>query len=461
MNAKHFLLVSLPTQSHINPSLQLAKILTDHGAQVSLATTTSALRRLNNNTLPTIDGLFYTTFFDDEQISNESKDVKTNVVADAFSALKRLGPQKLSKLLQNLSENGSPVSFIVYSLLLPWVAKVAREMHIPSAFLFIQSAISFAIIHRFFNSYDGLHANNDNFGHDVSIKLPKLPLFTAHDIPSFLLPDNEYHSFMVPIYREHIQTLEKDPNSCVLVNTFDALEKDVMYSIPGIKFFPVGPLFSSSIFNKNELNIDKSFGGNMARCSTDNYLNWLDSKQDRSVIYVSFGSIIVLKESQKEEILQALRESKRPFLWVIRDIKDEEREKYCISEEIGLIVPWCSQVEVLSHRATGCFVSHCGWNSTLESIASGVPVVGCPTFSEQNTNVKMIEELFGNGISVNKNEEGVFVKQEIKKCLNIVMGSEEKGNVIKENAMKLKSLAVEAAEEGGSSHKNLLSFFKM
>lgn len=457
MNGKHFLLLSLPAQSHINPTLQLAKIFTCHGAKVTFATTTSALRRLN--ALPTIDGLSYTTFFDDERISNESKQVETlqenkssptaNVVGDALSTLRRLGPQNLSKLLQKLSNNGSPVSFVVYSLLLPWVAEVARDMQIPSAFLFIQSAISFAIIHRFFNSYDGLHAENDNFGHDVSIKLPKLPLFTAHDIPSFLLPDNEYHSCMVPIYREHIQTLEKDRNPCVLINTFTELEKDVAYSFPGIKFLPVGPLQDKS-----------SFG-----CSTDDYLNWLDSKPDRSVVYVSFGSIMVLQEAQKEEIVQGLKGSGRPFLWVIRDIKDEENsfmsEKYCISEEIGLIVPWCSQMEVLSHRATGCFVTHCGWNSTLESITSGVPMVGCPNFSEQNTNMKIIEELFGTGISVQKNEQGMFSKEEIIKCLDIVMGEEDKGNVIKENAMKWKSLAIKAVKEGGSSHNNLLNLFKM
>lgn len=260
----------------INPTLQLAKILTQHGAQVTFATTTSGL-----NPLPTIDGLFCTTIFDDEQISNESKDVDSNVVADAFSALKRLGPRKCS----------------------------------------------------------GKH-------------------------------------FRCPRKRCY-----------VLVSYF-----------PDIKVFPVGPLLPAAIFNKH----DKSLGGNMARCSTDNYLNWMDSKPDKSVVYVSFGSIMVLKESEKEEILRGLRDSKRPFLWVIREIKDEEREKYCVSEEIGFIVPWCSQLEVLSHPATGCFVSHCGWNSTLESIASGIPVVGCPTFLEQDTNMKMIEEFFGTGISTKK-----------------------------------------------------------
>ncbi|KAK1365267.1 Glycosyltransferase [Heracleum sosnowskyi] len=463
MNGKHFLLLSLPAQSHINPTLQLAKILTRHGAHVTFATTTSGLRRLNN--LPTVPGLSYATFSDGkDQDSDESEDVKKKEnVDDYLSTLGRVGPQNIKTLLHQLSTDGSPVNFIVYTVVLPWVAEVARDMHIPSAFLFIQCAIAFTIFHRFFNSHDGLHADNDDFRLETSIKLPNMSLFTSHDIPSFLVPSNEYHSSMIPVFREHIQTLEKDPNPCVLINTFDALEKDFIHSFPGIKLFPIGPLLPSAISDKHDLD-DKSFGGHMFQSPTDNYLSWLDLKPDRSVVYVSFGSLMVLTETQKEEILQGLRESGRPFLWVIREIKDEElssiREKNCISEEIGMIVPWCSQVEVLSHRATGCFVTHCGWNSTLESITSGVPVVGCPSFSEQKTNMKIIEELWGNGIRVKENEEGVFVREEIRRCLDIVMGEEEQGNKIKGNAMKWKILAIEAVKEGGSSRNNLLSFLE-
>ncbi|KAL1820096.1 hypothetical protein ACET3Z_014965 [Daucus carota] len=325
----------------------------------------------------------------------------------------------------------------------------------------MEDRISF---HRFFNSRDGLHPDDNNFGDDASIKLPKLSLFTSQDIPSFLLPSNEYHSSMIPVFREHIQTLEKDPNPCVLVNTFEALEKDFIHSFPSIKFLPIGPLLPFAIQDGHDLH-DKSFGGHLFQSPTENYLSWLDSKPDTSVIYVSFGSLLVLKDTQKEEILRCLRESGRPFLWVIREIKDEEvsslRESHCISEEAGMIVPWCSQVEVLSHRATGCFVTHCGWNSTLESMASGVPLVGCPSFSEQKTNMKIIEELWGNGIGAKGNEEGVFVREEIRRCVDIVMGGDEKGNEIKENAAKWKRLAVEAVKEGGSSYNNLLHFLEM
>ncbi|KAK1365264.1 UDPGT domain-containing protein [Heracleum sosnowskyi] len=403
MNGKHFLLLSLTAQSHINPTLQLAKILARHGAKVTFATTSSGHSRLSD--LPTVPGLSYATFSDGtDQESNESQDGKKQVVFDDYlSTLGRVGPQNLTNLLHHLSNDASPVTFIVYTVLLPWVAGVARDLHIPSAFLFIQCAIAFTIFHRFFNSHDGLHAHNDDFKLDASIKLPILSLFTSHDIPVFLLPD------------------------------------------------------------KHDLD-DKSFGGHKFQSPKEDYLSWLDSKPDRSVIYVSFGSLLVVKETQNEEILQGLRESGRPFLWVIREIKDEElsclREKNCISEDIGLIVPWCSQVEVLSHRATGCFVTHCGWNSTLESITCGVPLVGCPNFSEQMTNMKIIEELWGNGIRVKENEEGVFVREEIRKCVDIVMGEEEEGNKIKGNAMKWKSLAIEAVKDGGSSHNTLLNFLQ-
>ncbi|KAL8120021.1 phloretin 4'-O-glucosyltransferase-like [Apium graveolens] len=459
MESKHFLLISLAAQSHINPTLQLAKILVRHGAKVTFATTSSGLSRLNN--LPTLPGLSYASFSD-----NKSQDPTKKVDADNyFITLRRVGPQNVTELLHQLSDDGSPVTFIVYTVLLPWVAEVAREMDIPSAFLFIQCAIAFTIFHRFFNSHDGLHADNDDFGLDASIKLPKLSLFTSHDIPSFLVPGNDMHASLAPLFREHIQTLEKDPNPCVLINTFDALENDFIHSFPSsIKFFPIGPLLPSAISDKHDSN-DKSFGGHMFQSPKQDYLSWLDSKPDRSVIYVSFGSLVVLKETQKEEILQGLKETGRPFLWVIREIKDEElscvREKSCISEEMAMIVPWCSQVEVLSHRATGCFVTHCGWNSTLESITSGVPMVGCPSFSEQKTNVKIIDELWRNGVRVKENEQGAFVREEIRRCVDIVMGEEEQGNEIKGNANKWKSLAIEALKEGGSSHNNLLDFLQM
>uniref|UniRef100_A0A803R7G4 Uncharacterized protein n=1 Tax=Cannabis sativa TaxID=3483 RepID=A0A803R7G4_CANSA len=132
-----------------------------------------------------------------------------------------------------------------------------------------------------------------------------------------------------------------------------------------------------------------------------------------------------------------------------------------------MIVPWCSQMEVLSNGSVGCFVTHCGWNSTLEGLTSGVPMIGFPQWSDQGTNAKLIEDAWGTGVRVKLNKDGIAGNEEIKMCLELVMGGKETvaGDSGKEswvekrrNAKKWKDLAREAVKEGGSSDKNLKAF---
>ncbi|CBI39387.3 unnamed protein product, partial [Vitis vinifera] len=123
-----------------------------------------------------------------------------------------------------------------------------------------------------------------------------------------------------------------------------------------------------------------------------------------------------------------------------------------------MIVPWCSQVEVLSNPSLGCFVTHCGWNSTLESLASGVPVVAFPQWTDQSTNAKLAEDVWKTGVRVTVNQEGIVESDEIKRCLELVMGDGEEAKEMRRNAKKWKGLAREAVMEGGSSDKNLKNF---
>ncbi|CAN0912403.1 Phloretin 4'-O-glucosyltransferase [Linum grandiflorum] len=172
----------------------------------------------------------------------------------------------------------------------------------------------------------------------------------------------------------------------------------------------------------------------------------------------------VISRRQKEEIGKGLLSSNRPFLWVIRKEHEKEGEEMETKEMSvgGKIVEWCSQVEVLSHEAIGCFVTHCGWNSTLEGMCLGVPLVAFPQFSDQTTNAKLVEDVWKIGVRVvvpEKSEEAVVEGDEIRRCLDLVMG--EGGEVreqVRRNANKWKQLARDALLEGGSSHSNLRAF---
>ena len=173
----------------------------------------------------------------------------------------------------------------------------------------------------------------------------------------------------------------------------------------------------------------------------------------------------MLSKSQMEEIAGGLLDSGRPFLWVITEKqypegKKEEDELSCIEEleKLGKIVSWCPQMEVLSHPSLGCFVTHCGWNSTLESLVCGVPMVAFPQWMDQGTNAKLIEDVWKTGVRVKANNEGVVERDDIRRCLGLVMEDGENGEEMRRNAKKWKDLGSEAVKEGGSFEENFKAF---
>lgn len=342
MKHHHFIIISLTIQGHINPTLQLAKNLSRAGVRCTFVTTVNGFSKLNN--LPSIDGLFYASISD----GNDDGTAKMDF-SDYMKQLKRVGSENLKKLIDRYAGDGHPVTCLVYTFIWPWVAEVAREINLPSAFLVIQSATAFAIYHHLFSiNNNGVYSSTNEINLSFPIKLPELPLLFRDDIPSFLLQNDPYSSFMIPVMREHIQNLEHDTNPRVLINTFNKLEEKSLKIIDKIGIYSIGPLIPSAFLDGIELE-DKSFGCDLFEKS-ETYCQWLDSKLEGSVVYVAFGSIATVKEEQKEEVLQGLLESEMPFLWVIRSSKEDDKKK---NDEIyglngkGMIVPWCSQMEVM------------------------------------------------------------------------------------------------------------------
>ncbi|KAE8702986.1 Anthocyanidin 3-O-glucoside 5-O-glucosyltransferase [Hibiscus syriacus] len=457
MPQPHFLLVTYPAQGHINPTLQFAKHLIRVGVHVTFITSISARRRMTK--VPTAQGLSFLPFSDGYDDGMKPGDDKDLFIAE-FS---RRGKEAISDFITRSENEGKPITCIVYSLLLQWATEVAREHHIKSAVLWIQPAIVFDIYYFYFNGYESaIKTQADDSKSKCSIKLPGLPPLAGGDVPSFFDASNAYHSVLL-MFQEQMEVLAKEPNARILVNTFDALEPEALKAIEKFKMIAVGPLIQSS-FLKDPL--DSSLIGDIFQCNSKDYLQWLNSKPKSSVVYVSFGSIAVLARQQMEEIARALISSGRPFLWVVRNQKsrgEEETEENKLScreelEQFGMIVPWCSQVDVLSHPSLGCFVTHCGWNSTLESLVVGVPTVAFPQFSDQVTNAKLIEDVWGTGVRVSGNEEGIVERGEIVRCLDLVMGDEEKGKQARKNVEKWKDLARDAAMKGGSLDINLKAF---
>uniref|UniRef100_A0A2N9EWS8 Glycosyltransferase n=1 Tax=Fagus sylvatica TaxID=28930 RepID=A0A2N9EWS8_FAGSY len=459
MVQRHFLLVTFPAQGHINPALQFAKRLISLGAHVTFATSDSAYRRMTESSPPP-NGLSFASFSDGYDDGVRPEDDPENYL----NVLKQNGSKTLTDLIVSSANQGRPFNCLVYTLLLPWAADVARELHVPSALLWIQPAMVLDIYYYYFNGFANV-ISEDTKDPSCLIQLPGLPLLTSRDLPSFLLASNT-HAFALPTFQAQIEALEKETHLRVLVNSFDALEPEALTAIKKLNLVGVGPLIPSAFLDGKDPS-DKSFGGDLIQASKDHYyIEWLNSKAESSVVYVSFGSLSVLTKPQMEELARGLLDSGYSFLWVIRDTdrngkEEKEIEKLSCREELeekGMIVTWCSQVEVLSHPSLGCFVTHCGWNSSLESLVSGVPVIGFPQWTDQGTNAKLIQDVWKTGVRVNVNEEGIVESDEIKRCLELVMGDGEGGEEMRKNAKKWKELAREAAKEGGSSYNNLKAF---
>jgi len=234
-----------------------------------------------------------------------------------------------------------------------------------------------------------------------------------------------------------------------------------------LKFKTVGPTIPSMYLGKQQqqphhddtLEDHHEYGLSLFQPQSPTRLvNWLNSQTPQSVIYVSFGSVATLSDKQTAEVAAALENIHRPFLWIVRKSEQEKLPPgFFTSDKSGLVVSWCSQLEVLAHKSTGCFVTHCGWNSTIEALSLGVPMVGVPQFADQPTNAKFVEDVWKVGVKVKKSELGIVRKEEIEKKIFEVMEG-EKANGIRMNAEKWKSLAQAAVANGGSSDNNIQEF---
>ncbi|XP_047320652.1 UDP-glycosyltransferase 75C1-like [Impatiens glandulifera] len=436
---RRILLVCFPGQGHINPTLQFAKHLHRQGLNITFLTAFSALNRMSPPSLPLqgLDFVGFSTDFDSTAAVNKTFDFN-----HYMSQIRHHGSKKLSQLLSTAIEELRPFSQVIYAILLPWAAIVARDLNVPSTLLWIQPAAIFNIYYHYFNGYED-EFKRVSRSSGSSVLLPGLPELCKDDLPSFTVANNGY-GFVLEFVREHIQFLEseQDPYPKILINTCEILESEALKAITRFNLIPIGPMILS----------DKSFGGDMLIENSRDYMDWLDSKPEGSVVYVSFGSYLPLSMQQIKEIGKGLLISGRPFLWVIRDNQKDESFMSCDDEfeKMGKIVGWCSQIEVLSHKSVGCFVSHCGWNSCLESLVCGVPIVGFPHWSDQTTNAKMIKDLWRVGVRVEKgDDDGIVNGDELKTCIEMVMKDGE--NEIRKNADKWRVMIQEAGKHGGSS----------
>ncbi|MED6225690.1 hypothetical protein PIB30_096083 [Stylosanthes scabra] len=300
--------------------------------------------------------------------------------------------------------------------------------------------------------------------HKEPILIPGCIPIYGHDLPEHFLNRSSISYELILRMSKRLLSLADG----FLVNSFSeiervtaiALEEEQQRRKKNTSVYLIGPVIQTG----------PSSDSNGPEC-----LRWLDNQRPKSVLYISFGSGGTLSQEQVNEMALGLEQSGQKFLWVLRAPSDSANAAYLGVENIdplsflprgflertkgqGLVIGnWAPQTQILSHSSTGGFLTHCGWNSTLESIVMGVPMITWPLFAEQRMNAVLLTEGLGVALRPKFNTSGIVEREEIAVVVKGLMVGEE-ANGIRQRIGELKDAAADALKEDGSSTRDIFQF---
>ncbi|XP_073261725.1 7-deoxyloganetin glucosyltransferase-like [Populus alba] len=475
-NKPHAVCIPFPAQGHINPMLKLAKLLHFKGFDITFVNTEYNHRRLlKSRGSSSLDGL------PDFQFKTIPDGLPPSDIADATQDIPSLCDctsttclAPFRDLIANLNSSSivPQVTCIISDACMSFTLDAAEEFGIPEALFWTPSACGVLGYAQYLSLIErGLTPLKERklificnffFGYlETSIDwIPGMKNIRLRDLPSFVRTTDINDSMLHFAIREIDRTSRA---SAVIINTFDSFEQDVLDALSPMfpPIYTLGPLqlHVDQIPNGNLKNIGSNLWKDHPEC-----IEWLDSKGPNSVVHVNFGSITVITAQQMIEFAWGLANSNKPFLWIIRpDLIEGEAAMFppeflSVTKDRSLLVSWCPQEQVLKHPSIGGFVSHMGWNSTLESICGGVPMVCWPFFAEQQTNCWFACTKWGIGMEIESNVK----RDEVEKLVRELMEG-EKGKDMKTKAMEWKTKAEEAAWTAttGVSGSSSMNFDKL
>ncbi|XP_028795626.1 hydroquinone glucosyltransferase-like [Neltuma alba] len=340
--------------------------------------------------------------------------------------------------------------------------QIAKQFNLKSFVYYASGATSLC----FCLNFPQLHNDHDTVStgfRELSqpLKLPGCIAFLGKDLPD-TVQDRSSESYKTIL---HI-CKRFDFADGIIVNSFQELEQEVITALQGSNHkyppvYPLGPILKTELTGQNESDLKS--------------LVWLDNQAQNSVLYVSFGSGGTLSLEQVHELALGLEMSGHKFLWVVRTPSESTSSDYLSAKKEGpldylpkgfvertknqgLVVPsWAPQIQVLRHEATGGFLTHCGWNSTLESVFYGKPMIAWPLFAEQRMNAVLITEELKIALWPKKehdNNNGIVGKEEVCGIVKRVMEGDE-GKEINRSIQVYKDAAAKALSGDGSSTKTL------
>ncbi|XP_048564381.1 anthocyanidin 5,3-O-glucosyltransferase-like isoform X2 [Triticum urartu] len=445
---------------HLVPMVEVAKLFLKHGLAVTVALVE-----------PQVESTDFSAAVARARASNPSVAFHVLPSPPADSNPDGAPRHHVVKVIQLLAAMNAPLrDFLrslpaVHALVLDMFCvdaqDVAAELKLPVYYSFASAAADLAIFLNLPSKFASNTAKVKELG-DSIITFPGVPPFKASELPSEVIGDDEALVYVLRMFERMAEA------KGILINSFDSLEEPALSAlndglcVPGRATPPVyciGPLVSGGGDKEHEC------------------LRWLDAQPDQSVVFLSFGSLGTFSSKQLEEIAVGLEKSGERFLWVVRSphSPDQKHGDPLLEPDLDALMPegflertkdrglvvksWAPQVEVLRHRATGAFMTHCGWNSTLEGITAGLPLLCWPLYAEQKVNKVHIVEGMKLGVEMRGYSEEVVKAEEVEEKVRWVMASEG-GMALRVRVAAAKDAAAEALQEGGSSNLAFAQFLK-
>jgi len=473
----HVVMFPFMGQGHIIPFLELAKLLAKRtGFAITIANTPLNIRSLRPKIESAGAGLdirlaelpFSSAAHGLPPQTENTDSLPRHLFLLLLEASEHLEPH-FERLIRRISqeEGGRLPLCIISDMFSGWTLDVGNRLGIPRIQFLTSGAYGTSVFYSLCTHLPHTKTSADEF------VLPDMPHVTVHR--SQLAPNIKTATGSDPwsliINRQISRNVRSWGSIC---NTFEELEHSSLQHMRksnGRPVWAVGPILPTWLLSSSASNasIDSDFllrGNQPDAESTRACFQWLDSQEPSTVLFVSFGSQSLISSSYMKELALGLESSQQPFIWVVRPPLEapfnsefsagflpegfEERVK---EKKRGLLIrKWAPQLLILSHPSTGGFLSHCGWNSVLESLSQGVPIIGWPMAAEQFANSKVLEEEVGVCIEMWRGKDGELKRETVERTVRMLM-KEEKGNRLRQRAKEIREAAMKAVsedEDGGN-----------
>ncbi|CAN6183408.1 unnamed protein product [Urochloa humidicola] len=468
MAAAHVLVFPFPIQGHINCMLHFATALVGAGVRVTFLHTEHNLRRLGGRA-STAAGSPFLRFLsvpdglpDDHPRSASDSDLLelykslAGGATGTYRALLATPPplargNPSSRTADAGADGFPPVTCLVADGLIPWATDIAEELGVPAIAFRTASACSFLAYLSVpeLLKLGELPLPAGGVGLDEPVRgVPGMEGFLRRrDLPVQCRRRGDTDDDVDPMLRALVElTAHSRKARALVLNTTASLERSALAHIaPHMRdLFAVGPLHA--------MHPTLAAASSSLLREDDECMAWLDSQADRSVVYASLGSLATISHEQFTEFFSGLVATGYPFLWVLRPDMVEASRADALQETAAAaggddgkarVVAWAPQRDVLRHRAVGCFLTHAGWNSTLEAVVEGVPTVCWPFSADQQINSRFVGAVWRNGLDMKDVCERAVVERTVRE----VMESDE----IRRSARALVQQVKRDVAAGGSS----------